>query len=69
MDYIHKGDIRLGVDWYEIEGGDDHYIIIYKIPYYDIELYNVLMVDAHRTPTSSIMDKQEIKDVYNIDVQ
>jgi hypothetical protein len=67
IDYIEK-ETKLNAKWYEIEGGDDHYLIIYKLPYDDLELYNVLMIDAYRTPTSNLMSKEEIKEIYKIEL-
>lgn len=67
MNYVKK-ETKLNANWYEIEGGDDHYLIIYKLPYNDLELYNVLMIDAYRTPTSDLMSREDIKEKYDIEV-
>jgi hypothetical protein len=69
MDYKYiKKELKVNVDWYEVEGGEDHFLTIYKLPYNDIDIYNVLMVDAYRTPTSKIMTKEAIKEKYGIEV-
>ena len=69
MNYKYiKGNKTINVDWYEVKGGEDHFITIYKLPYNDIELYNVVMVDAYRTPTSKIMTKEAIRALYGIEL-
>lgn len=48
------------------EGGDDHIIYIVGLGYPDVELYNVLMVDAYRTPTSEIHTAEYIYETYGV---
>jgi hypothetical protein len=45
---------------------EDDILYIKKASYYDIELYYVIMEDAHRTPTAEILTADEILTKYKI---
>lgn len=64
-DFIIK-DKTIKVKQVEVDGGEDFYIEIYRLPYNDIDLYNVLMIDAYRTPTSELLNREEIEKKYDI---
>ena len=53
----------------KLDPSDDHVVYLIPLGYSHLDLYCVIFVDAYATPTSEIMNLDDIEKKYNVKIE